>query len=393
VSSTIDLRASVSGHVWLYEGKRRKTWCVKWRDHQGQHEKRLGPAWTEKGPPPDGYLREREANAALEAILVEARKGISQQRRTGVSFAKAAEDWYEHGLLERDWSPSTKADYRSALVAHLVPAFGDQRIETITPAKIERFRNQGVRGGRFSRRNTNRLLAIMQAIFVHACAYHGLHDNPAAHVKKLRESYEAARYEFFTPEQIRELAEAAASEQDAAVFMTAAFTGLRRGELVALRWRDVDFDNQSIRVYEGYTRELRGPTSRRSRTVPMVEEVAAVVTRLRERTKFTGPNDFVFPGESGEIADPSALRRRFAAAVNRAGLPPLRFHDLRHTFGSLAINHASIVQVQNWMGHADIKTTMRYLHHKSRADEARLLSRAFSSGQGTRPLAAKVMQS
>jgi integrase len=65
------------------------------------------------------------------------------------------------------------------------------------------------------------------------------------------------------------------------------------------------------------------------------------------------------------------------AAVKRAGLPPLRFHDLRHTFGSLAINHASIVQVQNWIGHADIKTTTRYLHHKSRADEALVLSQAF----------------
>lgn len=65
------------------------------------------------------------------------------------------------------------------------------------------------------------------------------------------------------------------------------------------------------------------------------------------------------------------------AAAKRADLPALRFHDLRHTFGSLAINHASIVQVQNWMGHADIKTTMRYLHHKSRADEARALSQAF----------------
>jgi integrase len=55
----------------------------------------------------------------------------------------------------------------------------------------------------------------------------------------------------------------------------------------------------------------------------------------------------------------------------------LRIHDLRHTFGSLAINVASIVQVQAWMGRADIKTTIRYLHHRSRADDARLLSAAF----------------
>ncbi len=364
--------------MWLYAGKRQKTWCVKWRDQEGQHEKRLGPAWTDKGPPPPGYFREREAKAALEEILVEARRGKIQQRRTGVTFAVVAEDWYEHGLLERDWSPSTKADYRSALNAHLLPAFGELRIEAISPARIERFRNDRVRNGGISRRNANRLLAVTHAVFVHACAYHHLQENPAAHVKKLKESYNAARYDFFSPEQVHQLAEAAGDEQDAAVFLTAAFTGLRRGELVALRWRDVDFENQSIRVYEGFTRELGRPKSRRSRTVPMVDEVAGVLRDHAERTD-VGPNDLVFPGDSGGFMDPSALRRRYIVAVKKAGLPELRFHDLRHTFGSLAINFASIVQVQHWMGHADIKTTMRYLHHKSRADEARVLSQAFKS--------------
>jgi integrase len=65
-------------------------------------------------------------------------------------------------------------------------------------------------------------------------------------------------------------------------------------------------------------------------------------------------------------------------ARQRAGLRPIRFHDLRHTFGSLAINRASIVQVQHWMGHADVDTTMCYLHHKSRSDDAALLATAFS---------------
>ncbi len=109
----------------------------------------------------------------------------------------------------------------------------------------------------------------------------------------------------------------------------------------------------------------------------MVDEVASVLKKLRARGELIAPKDLVFPGERGEYADPSALRRRYVAAAKRAGLPPLRFHDLRHTFGSLAINYASIVQLQHWMGHADIKTTMRYMHHKSRADEAAVLSRAF----------------
>jgi integrase len=90
----------------------------------------------------------------------------------------------------------------------------------------------------------------------------------------------------------------------------------------------------------------------------------------------------VFPGELAGHLDASALRRRFVAARGAAGLRPLRFHDLRHTFGSLAINRASIVQVQAWMGHADAQTTMRYLHHKSQEDEAELLADAFRPATG-----------
>ena len=82
---------------------------------------------------------------------------------------------------------------------------------------------------------------------------------------------------------------------------------------------------------------------------------------------------WVFVSRDGAHIDGSALRRRYHATLEAAGLRRLRFHDLRHTFGSLA----SIVQVQAWMGHADIQTTMRYLHHKSRADDAQLLSAAF----------------
>jgi integrase len=96
----------------------------------------------------------------------------------------------------------------------------------------------------------------------------------------------------------------------------------------------------------------------------MVPEVAQVLARLDQREHFTGRDNLVFVGEAGGHLDGSALRRRFKTAMEIAGIPPLRFHDLRHTFGSLAINKASIIQVQAWMGHADIDTTMRYLHHQ-----------------------------
>lgn len=103
----------------------------------------------------------------------------------------------------------------------------------------------------------------------------------------------------------------------------------------------------------------------------MVPDVAQALARTLTRDRFTDAQDFVFAGATGGHLDASALRRRYRAAQSRAGLPPLRFHDLRHTFGSLAINLGSQMEVQAWMGHADVRTAARYPHYRRRADEAR----------------------
>jgi integrase len=368
----------INGHLKLRAGKRGGVWYVKWRDASGQHEKRLGRDWTEPGAPPHGYLRKRNAQSILDAMLVDARRGAAAQRRTGVTFKDVAEDWYSSGKLKRDWSPNTKTDYRSVLNHHLNKAFGEMRIESVGASRIERWRDEQVSKHDMSRRNANKLLAILHGIFEHAVRKHGLLSNPAKGVEKLRETYQAARFDFYSPEEIHKLVASAGDPQDGTIYLTAAFSGLRRGELIALLWEDVDFENHSIRVWETVKRLERGvPKSRKARTVPMVDDVANALKRLKARESHTQPKDPVFASESGEAIDGSALRRRYIEDLDSAGLRFLRFHDLRHTFGSLAINSASIVQVQAWMGHADIKTTMRYLHHKSRADDARQLSSAF----------------
>ena len=104
-------------------------------------------------------------------------------------------------------------------------------------------------------------------------------------------------------------------------------------------------------------------------------------------TASSSPNDradLVFPGERGEYLDDSALRRRYKKALKTAKLRPLRFHDPRRTFGSIAIGQATIIQVQAWMGHSDVQTTMKYMHHRCRAGDARLLSAAFRPTKKTR---------
>jgi integrase len=400
-ANNLDLAAPISGHVWLYQGKRRQTWCARWRDQTGQHEKRLGQAWISRGRPPQGFLRRRDAEALLEEILVDARRGQSRQRRTGATFADVAEDWYARGPLARDWSPSTQRDYRSVLDAHLLPEFGTSRIETITAEQFERWRDRLAKDGTRSRKTVNKIATQAHAVLQHAVEHFGLAVNVASQVRRLRESSDSGRFDFFSPQEVdllvattakgahRDPSRPAISEaermlraeedrQDGVICLAAALAGLRRSELLALLWDDVDFEHSSIRIYEGYSAEKTGkPKSRKSRTVPMVDQLAAALDKLKRRGHHTARRDHVFVSRFGTELDGSALRRRYLAARDAAGLRPLRFHDLRHTFASVAINVASITQVQAWMGHADVKTTMRYLHHKSRADDARLLSTAF----------------
>ena len=124
---------------------------------------------------------------------------------------------------------------------------------------------------------------------------------------------------------------------------------------------------------------MKSTKSGKTRSVPMVPELAAAIDGLSRRDRFTGPDDFVFVGSDGGPLDGSALRRRYAVAQKKAGLPLLRFHDLRHSFGTVAANAAlSASELQAWMGHADYRTTSRYLHYRSRGDEARRLAGAFA---------------
>jgi integrase len=119
----------------------------------------------------------------------------------------------------------------------------------------------------------------------------------------------------------------------------------------------------------------------------MVPEVAQALARLGQRELFTADHDPVFCGTVGGHLDASALRRRYARAAKRACLRPLPFHSLRHYFGSMAVNRVSLVQVQSWMGHSEIQTTARYLHAKSRAQDATILASAFARPAPDRPAA------
>ncbi|HEV3284139.1 MAG TPA: site-specific integrase [Solirubrobacteraceae bacterium] len=371
-----------SGHVFRVERKRGPVWYAKYRLPDGrQLQRKLGPAWTERGRPPAGYFTKRLAEDWLRDVFDQARRGtLPGMVATGATFADAAAEFLRYAEQDRALKPSTLRGYRSIVDAHLLPAFGERRLEDITTADVERWRAGLVSTtgrDRLANNSKNRILVLLHGVFARGCKVYGLPLNPVSGVERHPVRL-AGDIDVLSPEEVWALVRAAASDQDGALYLMAAFTGLRRGELLALRWRDVDFAASAIRVRASYAGgALTTPKSGKVRSVPLAPEVAARLEKLSQRDWFTSEDDLVFPGETGSFLDGSALRRRYMQALKGAGLRPLRFHDLRHTFGTRMIAKADIRRVQEWMGHVDIQTTMRYLHYAPRDEDARLVAEAF----------------
>lgn len=174
---------------------------------------------------------------------------------------------------------------------------------------------------------------------------------------------------------------------DRALYLTAAMTGLRQGELVALRWRDIDWAAGRIRVRQNHVLgEFGTPKSKRSsRSVPMADAVAAELDRLSTARGDDPPDALVFADPStGAPLDKSAILRRYRKALKAALLDEAhRFHDLRHTFGTrMAAAGVPMRTLQEWMGHRDIETTQRYADYAPSTHEAAFVEAAFGRTSG-----------
>jgi integrase len=366
---------AISGHVYCKTGKRGSSWYFHAR-LPNESRKRIGPAWSGKGRPPVGYFTKKTAEAKLQQVLADARRGtLAGTTKTGATFADAAAEWLRYVEHDRKRKPSTVADYRGVVDHALTPAFGDLQLEDVTVERIDSYRAKLVQEGRLSARTTNKHLVVMHGILRRAMRAYGLRTNPAALVDRqpLRRSGD---FSVLTPNEVELLARAADNDQDAALFRVAAFTGLRLGELRALRWRDVDFGKHLVHVRRNYTHSTEDvPKSGKVRSVPLIDQAAKALDALSRRERFTGEDDLVFVNEVGAYVSGWRLRNRFEAALDRAGLKRLRLHDLRHTFGTLAVQAFPLSDVKAYMGHADIQTTMLYVHHVPQADAADKLSK------------------
>jgi integrase len=175
---------------------------------------------------------------------------------------------------------------------------------------------------------------------------------------------------------------------DRALYLTAAMTGLRQGELVALRWQDVDWPAARVRVRQNYVLgEFGAPKSKRStRSVPLADVVAGELDRLFKASSRQGDDDLVFADpHTGGPLDKAAILRRYRRALKAAKLDEThRFHDLRHTFGTrMAAQGVPMRMLQEWMGHRDIQTTQRYADYAPSAHEAAYVEAAFAQESPT----------
>jgi integrase len=181
--------------------------------------------------------------------------------RTGQTFALVAEEYLDYLAHDRQRKPSTLRDARSVLRNHLLPIFGPRQVEDISVDDVERWARELRAKPRLANATKRKIIVIFHGVMERARRTYRLPHHPVAGIEKPRSAAETS-IEVFSPEEVHALVRAAECRVDAAVFLTAAFTGLRQGELVALRWRGVEFAGAYIRVSSRYTQgQLTTPKS------------------------------------------------------------------------------------------------------------------------------------
>lgn len=419
---------------WRHDGRQVKrrigpAWIVRGDAAKAERRRTRHDGWIKRrGRVGEGYLCEDEAVALIPKLIVEHE---DEQKRTRdkqagkaeaeIVFDEMADAWLAHRISVVGIKRTTRNDYETMLLrpgdrpkkrgraprARLMAKFGGRSAASITTREIARWLHELDRDPELSARSVNKHRMVLNSIYSYACREDtfGLVDNPAARTEKRREA-DPAEIITYTPAEVEAIARAANSgphrdnrlrlsaeelavrkledEQDSCVVIVAAFCGLRLGECLGLRWRHVIWEAQRLHIQRSYVLGQEDSTKgRRARTVPLADQPAQALARLSQRAMFTHAADLVFCSRTGEHLDPSALRRRYrgardAAIAENPDMPSLRFHDLRHTFGTLAAQGFDLVNVQAMMGHADSRTTSRYLHARPAAEDAAKLSRIFA---------------
>ncbi|GIK77714.1 MAG: site-specific integrase [Acidobacteria bacterium] len=354
-----------------------EAWYGKWWAGDRRVQRKIGP---KRQPGSREGLTRAQAERELQRRMESERAPV----RARVAIEEAGERYIEHleHVLER--KPTTVADYGYILRGHLAPFFGATALERLRPEDVSRYL-VAKRGEGLATKTITNHLVFLHGLFAFAVKRGWAQTNPVDAIDRPRADGGDPDIRYLTLAEVeallRAIGEGRFAVTDRALYLTAAMTGLRQGELLALRWGDVDWRAGRLRVRRTFTRGSFGaPKSRRSsRSVPLTDRVAGALERHFQASVFQADEDLVFCNpHTGRPMDASRMRKRFKKALARAGIRPVRFHDLRHTFGThCAAAGVPLRILQEWMGHRDAKTTQVYADYAPSEHEGALVERAF----------------
>jgi integrase len=386
-----DKRAYGTGTLVLKDG----VWWARWWTRDGRRPNRkLGRA--RHAGHRDG-LTKKQAEQMLRELIASGNAGTRSRGRDDPTIAQLGQALIAR-LEAQGRKPSHIEGVRCHLRAHIEPVLGELQVGQVDDRDVTRLIDRLIAKGR-SPKTIRNLLGTLHSVFEIARRDRLIAQNPCdlAEVPAPRPSRDIR---FLTPDELESVLEAGPppeaprAERDwwpvvRLLVLTAAMTGMRLGELRALRWQDLDMAAMKVRVRQSYVLGQYGaPKSRRSaRAIPLASRLVAELDEHHRTTVWNGDGDLVLAHpHTGRPLDRVRLLGHFKAALRRANVRPVRIHDLRHTFATTiaASGEVSLRTLQEWMGHLDARTTQIYADYMPGEREAELIDNAFNADPNTR---------
>lgn len=329
-------------------------WRIRWTDHLGKRQSEVFDDFKTASY----ELKKKEAEAE------EVKKGLRSPAPINKTFDELCDYWLEKRLPQK----RSQKDDQSIIKTHLRPSFGKLKIKDVTIEKVDQFIAER---SQLNKKTVSNHLTLLISLLRLAVDLNWLLKVP--NIKKPKTHLFSRDYSFLrTEEEIHRLLLAAKEEDEVAFLMyaTAIYTGLRAGELAALKFSDIKFDgNKSIITVQNSFDDLT--KSGKVRYVPVLAPLYPLLLEWREKCG----DGFIFPNRDGNMYSPSGriFQEVFHRVLDRAGFSKTEkngkvrryivFHDLRHTFAShWVMKGGDVFKLQQILGHANIAMTMRYAH-------------------------------
>jgi integrase len=294
-----------------------------------------------------------------------------------MEFVAFVEEYMEN-VVESSVEQTTWEGYMSIVKKHIIPYFRGlkYRIKDINPIHLQKYFAKKYKDDKLNANTLKRHRAVLKRIFQYAVKNKIIEYNPILGVEMPKVESEK-ELSYYSVDELKTLIEASKGAIiESAVFLTS-FYGLRRGEVLGLRWKDIDFENKTISIKNTRTKvskavEKKPKTKSSKRELPMTESVIEYLQNLKTKQeddkKLFGntyiKNDYIVKYDNGKLISTCTFNRTLSKIMEDNNLRHIRLHDLRHSVASYMNEQGvSLKVIQEWLGHSDIQTTARiYVH-------------------------------